>query len=126
MDEISLKEAYNEFTQERLFKAVCDENLSSESDYDEAQITADKNQFGCWRNTVELAQDLLQKYQDMWQSKVDSIDSTLGYYVAVDYSSMLQDDLYTGYFDLVECENGKIVLHMTPEGAERSHLTNND
>lgn len=125
MAKIDIKEAYDEFTQEDLFRQVCEENIGDASEYDDSQIETDKSQFGCWKNITEMAQDLLKMYQSRWQNKVDSIDDTLNYYVTVDYSSMLQDDLFTGYFDLLKCSNGTYVLHMTPEGAKKSHLTTN-
>lgn len=125
MAKIDLKSAYDEFTQEDLFRQVCEENIGDADEYDRDQIETDKRQFGCWKSVTEMAQDLLKMYQSRWQNKVDSIDDTLNYYVTVDYSSMLQDDLFTGYFDLLKCSNGTYVLYMTPEGAKKSHLTTN-
>ena len=126
MAKIDLKSAYDEFTQESLFRQVCKENIGDADEYDRDQIETDKRQFGCWKSVTEMAQDLLKMYKNRWQNKVDLIADPLSYYVTVDYSSMLQDDLFTGYFDLLKCSNGTYVLHMTPEGAKKSHLTTNN
>ena len=125
MAKIDLKSAYDEFTQESLFRQVCKENIGDADEYDDSQIETGKRQFGCWKSVAEMAQDLLKMYKNRWQNKVDLIDDPLSYYVTVDYSSMLQDDIFTGYFDLLKRSNGTYVLHMTPEGAKKSHLTTN-
>lgn len=125
MAQINLKSAYDLATQEDLFRLICSENIDDAEEYDRDQIAAAKRQFGCWKSITELAQDLLKMYQNRWQSKVNRIDDPLSYYVVIDYSSMLQDDIFTGYFNLIKCENGDFTLLMTPEGAKNSLLTHN-
>lgn len=123
MVRIDINSAYDLVTQDDLFRQVCEENIEDESEYDKAQIETDKQHFGCWKSVTDLAHDLMKMYVKAWQNEADSIDDTLGYYVVVDYSSMLRDDLLTGYFNLIKCKNDSFVLHMTPEGAKSSLLT---
>lgn len=125
MARIDINSAYDLVTQNDLFRQVCEENIEDESEYDKAQIETDKQHFGYWKSVTDLAHDLMKMYVKAWQNEADSIDDTLGYYVIVDYSSMLRDDLLTGYFNIVKCKNGEFVLHMTPEGAENSLLAHN-
>lgn len=125
MTEINIKSAYDLVTQNDLFRQVCKENIEDSDEYSKAQIKMDKQQFGCWKSITEMAHDLMKMYVKAWQNEADSIDDTLGYYTMVDYSSMLRDDLLTGYFNIVKCKNGEFVLHMTPEGAENSLLAHN-
>lgn len=125
MAQIDLKSAYDLATQKDLFRLICSENIDDAEEYSDAQVAAAKRQFGCWKTITELAQDLLKMYQNRWQSKVNRIDDPLSYYVVIDYSSMLQDDIFTGYFNLIKCENGDFTLLMTPEGAKNSLLTHN-
>lgn len=120
MVRIDINSAYDLVTQNDLFRQVCEENIEDSDEYSKAQIKMDKQQFGCWKSITEMAHDLMKIYVKAWQNEADSIDDTLGYYTIVDYSSMLRDDLLTGYFNIVKCKNGEFVLHMTPEGAENS------
>ena len=56
---IDLKDAYSEFTQERLFQTVCEENIGDASDYTKEQIAAAKEAFGTWKDVASLSRDLL-------------------------------------------------------------------
>lgn len=123
MTKIDLNAAYDDFTQESLFTQVVKENITDTSEYETKDIKAAKKQFGTWKDINSLSDDLLKMYQDHYSDVLDSIDENINFYVVIDWSQMLQDDLYSGYFDILKCSDGQYVIYMTPEGITRSNLT---
>lgn len=123
MIKIDLKSAYDEFTQESLFLDVCKENIMDAQEWDPLQVEIAQKDFGAWQDIEHLSQDLLKMYQEHWADIAATIDDRIAFYVTIDYSQMLQDDLFTGYFDLVKCDDGTFTILMTNEGQTRSNLT---
>ncbi len=112
MVKIDLELAYDSFTQKSLFMAVCEENLSPESDFTPRQIEDAKKRFGSWDDITQMTEDLLFFYKANWQDELDKIDYKLRYYVMVDYSQMLREDIYNGYLDLIQCNDGSLVTYL--------------
>lgn len=123
MTRINLDEAYSDWTQESLFNQVVKDNIGDESDYDDKYIKQAKDQFGTFDDFYDLARKLLEMYQNKYMAIIDNINKNINYYVHVDFSSMLQDDLFNGYFDILKLKDGKYTIYMNPTGQVRSNLT---
>ena len=123
MAKIDLKSAYDDFTQEDLFRQVIKENIGDASEYEEKDIEKAKKMFGTWQDIDHLSDDLLKMYKDHYEEIAEDIDERINFYVVIDYSSMLQDDIFSGFMDILKCKNGDLVVFMPPEGIQRSNLT---
>ena len=62
-------------------------------------------------------------YKDHYEDIAEDIDERINFYVVIDYSSMLQDDIFSGFMDILKCKNGDLVVFMPDEGIQRSNLT---
>lgn len=123
MTKIDLKSAYDNFTQEDLFRSVVKENVGDASEYQDKDIKKAKAMFGTWKDIDHLSQDLLKMYKDRYEDIVEDIDERINFYVVTDYSSMLQADIFSGFVDILKLQNGNLVVFMPPEGIQRSNLT---
>lgn len=123
MTKIDLKSAYDDFTQEDLFRQVIKENVGDASEYEEKGIEKAKKMFGTWKDIDHLSDDLLKMYKDHYEDIAEDIDERINFYVVVDYSSMLQDDIFSGFMDILKLQNGKYIVYMPDEGIQRSNLT---
>lgn len=123
MTKIDLKSAYDDFTQEDLFRQVIKENIGDASEYEDKNIEKAKKMFGTWKDINRLSDDLLKMYKDHYEEIAEDIDERINFYVVIDYSSMLQDDIFSGFMDILKCQNGKYIVYMPDEGIQRSNLT---
>lgn len=123
MTKIDLKSAYDNFTQEDLFRSVVKENVGDASEYQDKDIKKAKAMFGTWKDIDHLSDDLLKMYKDHYEDIAEDIDERINFYIVIDYSSMLQDDIFSGFMDILKLQNGKYIVYMPDEGIQRSNLT---
>lgn len=123
MTKIDLKSAYDNFTQKNLVRSVVKENVGDASEYQDKDIKKAKAMFGTWKDIDHLSDDLLKMYKDHYEDIAEDIDERINFYVVIDYSSMLQDDIFSGFVDILKLQNGSLVVFMPDEGIQRSNLT---
>ena len=124
---IEISQAFDKIVLEmRMMDEIND--LASDSDeYEQKDLASAQQRFGKF-NLVQLTNWLMQHYENNFADQLDEIKQPLSFYVAVDYASLLRDELYTGYIDIIRLSKNttqtQYLLFATPEGLENSKLFN--
>lgn len=116
---IDIDSAFDDFTQESLFRKILEDNTENLEGYDP------KNAL-----TFDTFEDmfiaLYKQYQYTWSDQVDKIKYPLHFYMHVDYASMLRDDIFSGYITITKDKNNHYYLFIPMQPALNSNMINHD
>lgn len=129
MTKINLENAYDDFTQETLFINELEENVESSADYSEAPgipvVLSDNDPdtiiVGI-KSFTEFAHAVLNIYQQANSTEISKIKQPLSYYVNIDYSAMLRDDILNGYVTVLKTVNDTYRIYLAPEGFDKANI----
>lgn len=117
---IDLIQAYDQFTQESLFRQVVQDNLDDAGTYGTKDLKRTSYRISAFDDFVRT---LLKAYQEAFTNELSDIASDLINYVKVDYSQMLNDDVMNGFVQPIRYQDGSYALLFTAEGITESNLT---
>ena len=127
MMKIEISQAFDKIVLERRMMDEINDLASEPDEYEQKDLASAEQRFGKF-NLVQLTNWLMQHYENNFADQLDEIKQPLSFYVAVDYASLLRDELYTGYIDIIRLSKKKAqtqyLLFATPEGLENSKLFN--
>ena len=116
---IDLDSAFDDFTEESLFRKVIIDNTEDLDGYDPKNALI-------FDNLDDLFIALFKNYQYTWSKEFDKIKYPLHFYTHIDYASMLRDDIYTGYITITKDKQNHYYVFIPLEPALKSNLINND
>lgn len=124
---IEISQAFDKIVLEERMMDEINELASEPDEYEQKDLASAEKRFGKF-NLVQLTDWLMQHYENTFADQLDEIKQPLSFYVAVDYASLLRDELYTGYIDIIrlpeKTTQTQYLLFATPEGLENSKLFN--
>lgn len=127
MMKIEISQAFDKIVLERRMMDEINDVASEPAEYEQKDLASAEKRFGKF-NLVQLTNWLMQQYESNFADQLDEIKQPLSFYVTVDYASLLRDELYTGYIDIIRLSKKKTqtqyLLFATPEGLENSKLFN--
>ena len=124
---IEISQAFDKIVLEKRMMDEINDLASDSDEYEQKDLASAEKRFGKF-NLVQLTNWLMQQYENNFADQLDEIKQPLSFYVAVDYASLLRDELYTGYIDIIRLSKNttptQYLLFATPEGLENSKLFN--
>lgn len=124
---IEISQAFDKIVLERRMMDEINDLASEPDEYEQKDLASAEQRFGKF-NLVQLTNWLMQQYENNFADQLAEIKQPLSFYIAVDYASLLRDELYTGYIDIIRLSKKKAqtqyLLFATPEGLENSKLFN--
>lgn len=129
MTKINLENAYDDFTQETLFMNELEESVESGADYSDAPgipivlTNSDPDKITiALTSFTEFTRAVLNLYKTANEKEISKIKQPLSYYVNIDYSAMLRDDLINGYVTVLKTANGTYRIYLAPEGFGKANI----
>lgn len=124
---IEISQAFDNIVLEQRMMDEINDLASEPDEYEQKDLESAQKRFGKF-NLVQLTDWLMQHYENNFADQLDEIKPPLSFYVAVDYASLLRDEHYTGYIDIIRLPEKKTqtqyLLFATPEGLQNSKLFN--
>lgn len=117
---IDLIQAYDQFTQESLFRQTVQDNLDDADAYEAQDLKRTSYRISSFN---DFTNTLLKAYQEAFADELSNIANDLINYVKVDYSQMLNDDVMNGFVQPIRYQDGSYALLFTIEGVIESNLT---
>lgn len=121
---IEISQAFDKIVLEQ---QMMDEINDLASEYEQKDLESAQKCFGKF-NLMQLTDWLMQHYENNFADQLAEIKPPLSFYVTVDYASLLRDELYNGYIDIIrlpeKTTQTQYLLFATPKGLQNSKLFN--